>query len=48
MTRDEAVAAVLRLLVDGGWLAGQPDGPDGTAPDTPAPAVKLGPTIRRL
>jgi sulfate adenylyltransferase len=48
MTRDEAVGAVLRLLVNGGWLAGQPDAPNGTAPDPPAPPIKLGPTIRRL
>ena len=48
MTRDEAVSAVLKLLVTGGWLAGEPDEPDWTpAPGTPAP-IRLGPTIRRL
>ena len=49
MTRDEAVSAVLKLLVTGGWLAGNADDPDGTpGPGTPAPAIRLGPTIRRL
>ena len=49
MTRDEAVSAVLKLLVNGGWLAGEPDGPNGTAAaETPAPTIRLGPTIRRL
>ena len=38
MTRDEAVSAVLKLLVTDGWLAGQPDEPDWTAaPGTLAP-----------
>ena len=49
MTRQEAVGAVLKLLITGGWLAGTADGPQETsAPGTPAPAVRLGPTIRRL
>ncbi len=49
MTRDQAVSAVLKLLVSGGWLPGAPDEPDGTpAPGTPAPMIRLGPTIRRL
>jgi sulfate adenylyltransferase len=56
MTRDQAVSAVLRLLVTGGWLAPTPDEPNGTpgtpVPGTPtsapAPAIRLGPTIRRL
>jgi sulfate adenylyltransferase len=49
MTRDEAVAAVLKLLVTGGWLAGEPDEPNGTVvPGGPAPVIRLGPTIRRL
>ena len=49
MTRDEAVAAVLKLLVAGGWLAGAADEPHGTpGPETPAPTIRLGPTIRRL
>src|SRR5580693_1192538 len=46
MTRDEAVSAILKLLVNGGWLAGEPDGTP--ALETPAPTIRLGPTIRRL
>ena len=46
MTRDEAVSAVLKLLVTGGWLTDEPD--ETPPPGTPAPAVRLGPTIRRL
>ncbi len=49
MTRDEAVGAVLKLLVTGGWLASAASEPNGTpVPGTPAPAIRLGPTIRRL
>jgi sulfate adenylyltransferase len=49
MTRDDAVSAVLKLLVTGGWLAGDADDPGGTpGPGTPAPTIRLGPTIRRL
>src|SRR3984885_932708 len=49
MTRDEAVGAVLKLLVTGGWLASADGAPNATpAPETPAPAIRLGPTIRRL
>ena len=49
MTRDEAVSAVLKLLVSGGWLAGEADAPNGTpGPETPGPAIRLGPTIRRI
>jgi sulfate adenylyltransferase len=49
MTRDEAVSAVLKLLVTGGWLAGPADRPHGTPdPETPVPTIRLGPTIRRL
>jgi sulfate adenylyltransferase len=49
MTRDEAVSAVLKLLVSGGWLAGEPEESNGTAAaGTPPPAIRLGPTIRRL
>ena len=49
MTRDEAVSAVLKLLISGGWLADEPDGPNApAAPGTPAPPIRLGPTIRRL
>ena len=49
MTRDEAVSAVLKLLVNGGWLVGAADGPNADpGPETPAPTIRLGPTIRRL
>jgi hypothetical protein len=49
MTRDEAVGAVLKLLVTGGWLPGAAAEPNGIpVPGTPAPAIRLGPTIRRL
>ena len=49
MTRDEAVGAVLKLLVTGGWLAGAADEPNATpGPETPAPTIRLGPTIRRI
>jgi sulfate adenylyltransferase len=50
MTRDEAVSAVLKLLVSGGWLAGSPDEADGTptAVGTPVPVIRLGPAVRRL
>jgi sulfate adenylyltransferase len=49
MTRDEAVGAVLKLLVAGGWLAGAAEGPgEVPAAGTPAPVIRLGPTIRRL
>jgi sulfate adenylyltransferase len=49
MTRQEAVSAVLKLLITGGWLTGTADAPDETsAPGTPAPAIRLGPTIRRM
>jgi sulfate adenylyltransferase len=46
MTRDEAVSAVLKLLINGGWLAGQLD--EAPGPETPMPTIRLGPTIRRL
>jgi sulfate adenylyltransferase len=49
MTRDEAVSAVLRLLITGGWLAGPADGPDSSlAPAPQGPVIKLGPAVRRL
>jgi len=49
MTRDEAVGAVLKLLVTGGWLAGAADEPNAApGPETPVPTIRLGPTIRRL
>ena len=46
MTRAEAVSAVLKLLINGGWLAGEPDAVP--VMETPQPAIRLGPTIRRL
>jgi len=49
MTRDEAVSAVLKLLVTGGWLTSAGDEPNGApALGTPTAAIRLGPTIRRL
>ena len=49
MTRDEAVGAVLKLLVTGGWLASADGEPNAaSAPEAPAPTIRLGPTIRRL
>ena len=49
MTPGEAVSAVLKLLVAGGWLADEPAEPNGTAGSgTPTPPIRLGPTIRRL
>jgi sulfate adenylyltransferase len=49
MTRHEAVTAVLKLLVAGGWLIEEPTGPNGVvASATPTPPVRLGPTVRRL
>jgi sulfate adenylyltransferase len=52
MTRDQAVGAVLRLLVTGGWLVGAPDesgepnGPAGSR--APAVTIRPGPAVRRL
>src|SRR6202041_1463728 len=49
MTRDEAVGAVIKLLVTGGWLASADGSPNASpAPEAPTPAIRLGPTIRRL
>jgi sulfate adenylyltransferase len=51
MTRDQAVAAVLRLLESGGWLAaggeetGQARGASGPRPASP---IRPGPAVRRL
>jgi sulfate adenylyltransferase len=41
MTRDEAVSAVLKFLVTGGWLTDESD--ETPPPGTPAPTVRLGP-----
>ena len=44
MTRDEAVGAVLKLLVTGGWLAGAADEPNAApAPETPSADHPAGP-----
>jgi sulfate adenylyltransferase len=49
MTRDQAVSAVLRLLITGGWLVDLPEEPDGSAvPRTAASMVRLGPAVRKL
>ena len=51
MTRDQAVGAVLRLLVTGGWLAAAPDEPGepgGSSGPRAAPAIRPGPAVRRL
>ncbi len=45
MTREQAVSAVLRLLTAGGWLADEPEEPDG---HSKAPMVRLGPAVRKL
>jgi sulfate adenylyltransferase len=49
MTRDEAVGAVLKLLVTGGWLASAADDLNAApGPEAPVATIRLGPTIRRL
>lgn len=49
MTRDQAVDAVLKLLITGGWLTAAPDEPDGSSlSGTPAPMIRIGPAIRKL
>jgi sulfate adenylyltransferase len=49
MTPDQAVGAVLKLLVSGGWLASAPDEPNESAVSgTPAPAIRAGPAVRKL
>jgi sulfate adenylyltransferase len=52
MTRQQAVDAVLKLLITGGWLADAPDesaDPNGTAgPRTSGSMLRLGPAVRRL
>jgi sulfate adenylyltransferase len=49
MTSGEAVSAVMKLLITGGWLADAADDSNGS-PSSKAPAsmIRLGPTIRRL
>jgi sulfate adenylyltransferase len=46
MTRAQAVAAVLRLLIAGGWLAETPGQPDNAAASRSA--SRPGPVVRRL
>ncbi len=52
MTRQQAVDAVLKLLMTGGWLTGVPDelaGPQGAAgPRASGSIIRLGPALRRL
>jgi sulfate adenylyltransferase len=52
MTRQQAVDAVLKLLITGGWLAGAPGDsaePNGTAGTrTSGSVLRLGPAVRRL
>jgi len=49
MTRDQAVNAVLKLLITGGWLAVAPDEPNESALSaTPAPMIRVGPAVRKL
>jgi sulfate adenylyltransferase len=52
MTRPEAVDAVLKLLITGGWLAG-PDEPaepaaSGGAPRASGAMLRIGPSVRKL
>jgi sulfate adenylyltransferase len=49
MTRDQAVSAVLRLLITGGWLPEVPDDSNGSpGSKTPVSMIRLGPAVRRL
>jgi sulfate adenylyltransferase len=51
MTRDQAVSAVLRLLITGGWLAagpGEPGEPGGSPGPRAASPILPGPAVRRL
>jgi sulfate adenylyltransferase len=48
MTRDQAVSAVLRLLVNGGWLPASPNETNGTSSSATPPMVRIGPAVRRL
>jgi sulfate adenylyltransferase len=52
MTRPEAVDAVLKLMITGGWLAG-PDEPaeptaSGGAPRASGTMLRIGPSVRKL
>ena len=52
MTRDQAVGAVLRLLITGGWLAAAPDEPGepggSSGPRASVSPIRPGPAVRRL
>ena len=52
MTRDQAVSAVLRLLITGGWLAAAPDEPGepggSSGPRASVSPIRPGPAVRRL
>ncbi len=51
MSRDQAVDAVLKFLVSGGWLAAAPDepgAPGGSSGPRAASPVRPGPAVRRL
>jgi sulfate adenylyltransferase len=52
MTCEQAVDAVLRLIVTGGWLAAGPDEPGepggSSGPRAAASAIRPGPSVRRL
>jgi len=52
MTRDQAVGAVLRLLITGGWLAAAPNEPGepggSSGPRAAVSPIRPGPAVRRL
>jgi sulfate adenylyltransferase len=52
MTRDQAVGAVLKLLITGGWLAAAPDEPGepggSSGPRAAVSPIRPGPAVRRL
>jgi sulfate adenylyltransferase len=52
MTRDQAVGAVLKLLITGGWLAAAPDEPGepggSSGPRAAVSTIRPGPAVRRL
>jgi hypothetical protein len=52
MTSQQAVNAVLKLLMTGGWLAHAPDEPAEpnatTGTRASGPMLRLGPAVRRL
>jgi sulfate adenylyltransferase len=49
MSRGQAVGAVLKLLISGGWLAATPGGSNGSGTAGPvASASRVGPAVRKL